>query len=209
MIVFQSCSSTGYWTEEKCFNCDEMPLSYQEPIVYFGTVTGIHDGTYIQSVCLGFDINFASFTSGSIFKGANFFVSVETGDGDFCSPNDESTYKVTIIDNPFDSGEESVIILPGSAFKKAPHSSNDPPEASIPIAATIMLGLVAGGTTVLNSKTKFGGIALAVVSLFQLWLPVFGVEVVPQFWDNVFTSLEVLSGVLILFGIRDAFYKSP
>lgn len=222
MLVFQSCGSTGYWTEEKCFNCDEFPLNYQEPIVYFGTVTGIHDGTYIESVCLGFDLSLASFTSGSIFTGAHFTVELVTGTGEFCSPNDQSTYRV-IVDSPFDAGEESVIVLPGSAFKKNVHSSTVPgtqyselsthnSELSSPFVIlaglSLLLAMPLSGATVLNSRTKFGGVALAIITLLQLWLPTLGVEVTPGFWETLFTSLEVISGVLILFGIRDAFYKS-
>lgn len=104
--------SSSFWTFEKCFDCT------QEPLVYQGTITAITGGNYIHSACVSWDLSQAFSTSGSFFAGGQFQIEVVTKNGEFCSPDDNSVYRIIMLNSPWDSGEEPVTFLPGSAFKK-------------------------------------------------------------------------------------------
>lgn len=109
--MLNGCSSS-FWTFEKCFDCTQAPLVYQ------GTIVSITEGRYLHSVCFDVDLSQAFSSSGSFFAGGQFQIEVVTKNGEFCSPDDNSVYRIIMLNSPWDSGEEPVTFLPGSAFKK-------------------------------------------------------------------------------------------
>lgn len=106
----QGCS--GLAPYQNCIDCAQFPLVYQ------GTITEYTQGVYLETACLTVDLSkfrgFENFQIGDILH-----IEYVIKQGEFCLPNDSSTYKLFTIknDKDFDIPTELIGIRDGIQLK--------------------------------------------------------------------------------------------
>ncbi len=165
-FLFSGCSALPPY--KACVDCTQFPLVYQ------GTITGYTQGVYLETACITIDLS--KVTGGQDFEiGDIIYLEYVIKQGEFCSPDDNSVYRIYDVDGPQPDSPYDGIQVNGSAIQMKEQSSAEIP--IIPVLSFLMLaGLFnfgAGYTPIMNSRTKVGvwiagltGIAFIVASFF-------------------------------------------
>lgn len=117
-ISISSCS--GFVPIKNCIDCSQFPLVYQ------GTVVDYTKGIYLETACLTIDLS--KFTGVDNFQiGDILFIEYSVKQGEFCSSDDESIYRLYTIKNDKDSEWPSELSGSGKGInlKIKEHESNN------------------------------------------------------------------------------------
>lgn len=203
--LFSGCSALPPY--KACVDCTQFPLVYQ------GTIINYTQGVYIETACITIDLS-KMYGDKDFKAGDIIYVEYVVKQGEFCSPDDNSTYRVyrtnkTESDNPY---KQDMGTVNGSAIhmKEQSNASGSPiiPTVASSIMLVSLFNFGTGYTPITNSRVKVATwiaglcvIAYIVASFFPDSGVVWDVEAPAKVMGIVGTLCSMLG----LTGVRNLF----